>query len=80
MAPAPYKRVFTGILEAFERIAYLTISFALSVPIVMLVISLSGTPTAAQGVCSGRRAGRGVLGGPLRGVVGYLPPSRPGRP
>ncbi len=39
MAPAPYKRVFTGILDAFERLAYLAIALALSVPIVMLVVS-----------------------------------------
>lgn len=39
MAPEPYKRVFTGILDAFERIAYLSIALALSIPIVMLVVS-----------------------------------------
>jgi|SRR5215217_2055154 len=40
MAPEPYKRVFGGILDAqSERIAYLAIALALSVPIVMLVIS-----------------------------------------
>jgi predicted nucleic acid-binding protein len=32
------KRVFFRILEAFENIAYLTIAFGLSVPVVMLVI------------------------------------------
>jgi hypothetical protein len=32
-------RVFISIVEAFEGIAYLTITFALSVPVVMLVIS-----------------------------------------
>ncbi len=32
-------RVFFRILEAFENIAYLTIAFGLSVPVVMLVIS-----------------------------------------
>src|SRR3712207_1601018 len=32
-------RAFVGILETFEGIAYLTIAFALSVPVVMLVIS-----------------------------------------
>ena len=32
-------RAFTSILETFEGIAYLTIAFALSVPVVMLVIS-----------------------------------------
>ena len=35
----PYKRIFTGVLDAFERIAYLLIALALSVPIVMLVVS-----------------------------------------
>ncbi len=35
----PYKRVFTGILDALERIAYVAIALALSVPIVMLVVS-----------------------------------------
>ena len=39
MAPDPFKRVFTGILDAFERIAYVAIALALSVPIVMLVFS-----------------------------------------
>ncbi len=34
-----YKRVFTGILDALERIAYVAIALALSVPIVMLVVS-----------------------------------------
>jgi phosphate starvation-inducible membrane PsiE len=38
MAREP-QRVFMRILEAFERIAYLTIAFAFGVPIVMLVIS-----------------------------------------
>ena len=33
------QKVFTRILEAFERIAYLTIAFALGVPIVMHAIS-----------------------------------------
>ena len=32
------KRIFFRILEAFESIAYLTIAFGLSVPVVMLVI------------------------------------------
>ena len=32
------QRVFFRILEAFESIAYLTIAFGLSVPVVMLVI------------------------------------------
>jgi hypothetical protein len=32
-------RAFVSILETFEGIAYLTIAFALSVPVVMLVIS-----------------------------------------
>jgi hypothetical protein len=32
-------RVFVSILEAFEGFAYLTIAFALSVPVVMLVFS-----------------------------------------
>jgi uncharacterized membrane protein (DUF373 family) len=39
MAPDPYKRVVSGILDAFERIAYVAIALALSVPIVMLVFS-----------------------------------------
>jgi hypothetical protein len=39
MDPQPYKRVFARILDAFEPIAYLTIAFALSIPIVMLVVS-----------------------------------------
>ena len=39
MASDPFKRVFTGILDAFERFAYLAIALALSVPIVMLVVS-----------------------------------------
>jgi hypothetical protein len=39
MAPDPYKRVVSGTLDAFERIAYVAIAFALSVPIVMLVFS-----------------------------------------
>ena len=39
MPPDRYKRVFTGILDAFERVAYLAIALALSVPIVMLVVS-----------------------------------------
>ena len=38
-APDQYKRVFSGILDAFERIAYVAIALALSVPIVMLVFS-----------------------------------------
>jgi len=39
MAPDPYKRVVSGTLDAFERIAYVAIALALSVPIVMLVFS-----------------------------------------
>jgi hypothetical protein len=39
MDPQPYKRVFARILDAFEPIAYLTIALALSIPIVMLVVS-----------------------------------------
>ena len=39
MAPDPYKRVVSGILDAFERIAYVAIALALSIPIVMLVFS-----------------------------------------
>ena len=39
MSPEPYKRIFSGILDAFERVAYLAIALALSVPIVMLVVS-----------------------------------------
>jgi len=34
-----YERLFTGVLDAFERVAYLAIALALSVPIVMLVFS-----------------------------------------
>jgi hypothetical protein len=41
MASEPYKRVVSGILDAFERIAYLAIALALSVPVVMLVVSAS---------------------------------------
>jgi uncharacterized membrane protein (DUF373 family) len=37
--PERYKRLFTGVLDAFERVAYLAIALALSVPIVMLVFS-----------------------------------------
>jgi len=39
MTPEPYKRVVSGILDAFESIAYVAIALALSVPIVMLVFS-----------------------------------------
>src|SRR5918998_2356460 len=39
MTSEPYKRVVSGVLDAFERIAYLLIALALSVPIVMLVVS-----------------------------------------
>ena len=39
MPPDRYKRAFTGILDAFERIAYVAIALALSIPIVMLVFS-----------------------------------------
>ena len=39
MAPDLYKRVFTAILDTCERIAYLAIGLALSVPVVMLVVS-----------------------------------------
>ena len=39
MTPERFKRAFTGILDIFERIAYLAIALALSVPIVMLVFS-----------------------------------------
>src|SRR5829696_8012262 len=39
MASDPFKRVFTAILDAFERIAYFAIALALSIPIVMLVFS-----------------------------------------
>ena len=39
MAPDPFKRVFTAILDTFERIAYVAIALALSIPIVMLVFS-----------------------------------------
>ena len=37
MSPESFKRVFTGSLDAFERIAYLAIALALSVPIAILV-------------------------------------------
>jgi uncharacterized membrane protein (DUF373 family) len=37
--PERYKKLFTGVLDAFERVAYLAIALALSVPIVMLVFS-----------------------------------------
>ncbi len=39
MPPERYKKLFTGVLDAFERVAYLAIALALSVPIVMLVFS-----------------------------------------
>ena len=39
MAPDRFKRAFTAILDAFERIAYVAIALALSIPIVMLVFS-----------------------------------------
>ena len=39
MTPERFKRAFTVILDIFERIAYLAIALALSVPIVMLVFS-----------------------------------------
>ena len=39
MPPERYQRLFTGVLNAFERVAYLAIALALSVPIVMLVFS-----------------------------------------
>ncbi len=39
MASDPYKRVFTAILDAVERLAYVAIALALSVPIAMLVVS-----------------------------------------
>ena len=39
MAYEPYKRVVSGVLDAFERIAYIAIALALMVPIVMLVVS-----------------------------------------
>ena len=39
MTPERFNRAFTGILDIFERIAYLAIALALSVPIVMLVVS-----------------------------------------
>src|ERR671911_3201295 len=38
-APDRYKRVFTGVLDVIERIAYVAIALALSIPIVMLVFS-----------------------------------------
>ena len=39
MPPERYKKLFTGVLDAFERVAYLAIALALSVPVVMLVFS-----------------------------------------
>ena len=39
MPPERYEKLFTGVLDAFERVAYLAIALALSVPIVMLVFS-----------------------------------------
>ena len=39
MPPNRYKRVFTGVLDVIERIAYVAIALALSIPIVMLVFS-----------------------------------------
>ena len=39
MPPDRYQKLFTGVLDAFERVAYLAIALALSVPIVMLVFS-----------------------------------------
>ena len=39
MSPERYEKLFTGVLDAFERVAYLAIALALSVPIVMLVFS-----------------------------------------
>jgi len=39
MSPERYKRVVSGTLDVFERIAYVAIALALSVPIVMLVFS-----------------------------------------
>jgi uncharacterized membrane protein (DUF373 family) len=39
MSPESYKRIFSGIVDTFERVAYLAIALALSVPIVMLVVS-----------------------------------------
>ena len=41
MTPDPYKSGVSGILDTFERIAYVAIALALSVPIVMLVFSES---------------------------------------
>lgn len=39
MASDPFKRAFISVLDTVERIAYLAIALALSVPIVMLVVS-----------------------------------------
>jgi uncharacterized membrane protein (DUF373 family) len=39
MSSEPYKRIFSGIVDTFESGAYLAIALALSVPIVMLVVS-----------------------------------------
>ena len=39
MPPERYDKLFTGVLDAFERVAYVAIALALSVPIVLLVIS-----------------------------------------
>jgi uncharacterized membrane protein (DUF373 family) len=48
MAPDPYRRVFSGIPDAFARIAYLAIALALSVPIVMLIVSSIGSTLQAN--------------------------------
>ena len=42
MANDPFKRVLTSALDTVERIAYLAIALALSVPIMMLVVSTVG--------------------------------------
>ena len=39
MTSDPYKRAFTAILDTAERVAYVAIALALSVPIAMLVVS-----------------------------------------
>ena len=40
--PDPFEGAFIGVLDTVERIAYLAIALALSVPIVMLVVSTAG--------------------------------------
>ncbi len=51
MSPERYQRVFSGILDTFERIAYLAIALALSVPVVMLVFSPAGRQRPSSRAC-----------------------------